>query len=248
MGKATADFDEVDEETNFGFLRRREARIFKFEKFHFGRNRWISLRRLVDWGARNNGPDYASVSSAIHAGKFDIGGRSQILFVSPVVFQSILFDSQGRAIGVERENGKVIRTHFMASSVPRNIMRFSVSDFRAVDHEEQDKSILEAAYLSRFWIPRAVCERWLRSENHAPAWLFHAGSQPNKPKRKTGKYLLVMDRLTQLYPEGVPDHASRKLLRADLIDTTPGLHKSLDDGTLLKAITEYNESKQNQRE
>lgn len=68
------------------------------------------------------------------------------------------------------------------------------------------------------------------------------------PKRKTGKYLLVMDRLSQLYSVGVPDHVSRKLLRADLIDTTPGLHNSLDEGTLLKAITEYNKSKQNQRD
>jgi hypothetical protein len=70
----------------------------------------------------------------------------------------------------------------------------------------------------------------------------------SKPKRKTGKYLLVIDRLSQLYPVRVPDHVSRKLLRADLIDTTPGLHNSLDEGTLLKAITEYNKSKQNQRD
>jgi len=56
-----------------------------------------------------------------------------------------------------------------------------------------------------------------------------------------------MDRLKQLFPKGVGGHVSRKLLRADLIDTTPGLYKSLDEGTLQKAIIEFHKSLQNQR-
>jgi hypothetical protein len=75
-----------------------------------------------------------------------------------------------------------------------------------------------------------------------------ANSAVRAPKPQTGKYLLVMDRLAHLYPGGVPEPARvpRQALIQNLLDTTPGLGKTLDPATLKKAITAHNKSKQKQ--
>ena len=219
------------------FGSRRAKRIFDFENYHFQRDRWISFKRIIDWSKCAENPlGYGQLTSAIHAGKFDYNGRSQILFMSPAAIESGL-----------RFDGSVVK-------ILPGCMRFSRSQFRQVHHPKQEQSILEQADLSRFWVPRAVCERWLRNVGYdllpwidpPPAPLIDR--LPTKPKKKgrpagtTGKYLLVVEYLGNHFPEkAIPGHASRKALRRDLIDRVPALKGSLDDDTLKKAIDLYNE-------
>jgi hypothetical protein len=133
--------------------KQRQARFHRFEKYHYGRNQWIAFKRIAEWQQRAGRPPYDGLVASIHAGRFERGGKSQILFMSRAAIVA-------------------------PSCVPANIkgcLRFSAADFRAVDHVDQD--VLEAAYLSRFWIPRAVCEQWFREEEYElPPWLAETQS------------------------------------------------------------------------
>jgi hypothetical protein len=130
--------------------KQRQTRFFRFEKYHYERNQWIAFKRIAEWLQRAGHPPYDGLVASIHAGRFERGGKSQILFISRV---AIVAPSYGPA-------------------TIKGCLRFSAADFRVVDHADQDKEVLEAAYLSRFWIPRAVCEQWFIEQGYdLPAWL-----------------------------------------------------------------------------
>src|SRR4029077_7286618 len=130
--------------------KQRQARFHRFEKYHYGRNQWIAFKRIAEWLQRMGRPPYDGLVASIHAGRFERGGKSQILFMSRA---AIVAPSCGPA-------------------TIKGCLRFSAADFRVVDHADQDKEVLEAAYLSRFWIPRAVCQQWFIEQGYdLPAWL-----------------------------------------------------------------------------
>jgi hypothetical protein len=130
--------------------KQRQARFHRFEKYHYGRNQWIAFKRIAEWLQRMRRPPYDGLVASIHAGRFERGGKSQILFMSRA---AIVAPSCGPA-------------------TIKGCLRFSAADFRVVDHADQDKEVLEAAYLSRFWIPRAVCQQWFIEQGYdLPAWL-----------------------------------------------------------------------------
>jgi hypothetical protein len=62
-----------------------------------------------------------------------------------------------------------------------------------------------------------------------------------KPPTAFGKVPLIIEHLTQLFPEGVPDraHCPREPLKADLLQRDKRLHP-LDLKTLRTAIDQYN--------
>jgi hypothetical protein len=211
----------IEEKLAFGS--RRAKRIFNFENYHRQRDRWISFKRIVDWSKWEETPlGYEHLASAIHAGKFDHNGRSQILFMSPAAIES-------GYCGVARVN------------ILPGCLRFSRSQFRQVHHPKQEQSVLEQAYLSRFWIPRAICERWFKSEGYdLPPWLDPPPSSKPAPGKKsaTGKYLSVAKYLEKRFPGEIPDPAiePRKHLINDAIAAIPQLGGKLDEETMAKAI------------
>jgi hypothetical protein len=134
------------------------ARIRRFEETHLLGSRWISFRRINDWSVRKpqDFPNYAQITDAILASKFNANGRSQILFLW---VDNVLIGQKADAL------------------FARPAFRFSVEEFRQAFH--QATSVLEAEYLSRFWVPRAVCARWFRDEGYPlPPWLQSGESPP----------------------------------------------------------------------
>jgi hypothetical protein len=125
--------------------RRNAMRIQRFEETQFLGSRWISFRRINEWHAKrpSDFPSYAESAAAILAGKFNSNGRSQILFLW---VDNVVVERKGEAI------------------VARPDFRFTVDDYRRAFHQAQP--VLEAEYLSRFWIPRAVCSRWFQDEGY----------------------------------------------------------------------------------
>ena len=199
------------------------------------KRRWISLGETINWlaafntqGVRGTIDNKAALSYAAELRDALCGGAfSRAIAGKSLPRVIILSDDQPAA-------------------------RFNSEDIDAVRKPKPGQRRKTAMYddppalrtlIERLWVPRDLLLKLFQEKRWPPpGWIETPRSKP-----KTGKYLLVMDRLALLFPEGVAGHVSRKLLRQDLIDKTPGLHKSLDDGTLHKAIAEYNKSKQNQR-
>jgi hypothetical protein len=72
---------------------------------------------------------------------------------------------------------------------------------------------------------------------------WHKSQQAALSKPAVGKRPRIIKLLTEMYPGGVPDpgHCPRKELKAKLLERDPSLDP-LDEGTLKKAIEEYNGS------
>jgi hypothetical protein len=58
------------------------------------------------------------------------------------------------------------------------------------------------------------------------------------------KFSITVNHLRQIFPKGVPDECTRKVLKADLVKKDPRLFP-LDEATLKTAIDEYNRSIRN---
>jgi hypothetical protein len=169
------DLSEVESSQIRSREKQRQARFCRFKKYHYGRNQWIAFKRIAEWQQRAGRPPYDSLVASIHAGRFERGEKSQILFMSRA---AIVAPSCGPA-------------------TIKGCLRFSAADFRVVDHADQDKEVLEAAYLSRFWIPRAVCEQWFIEQGYdLPAWLrercgashVEKQSSPSKSAKRGPKF------------------------------------------------------------
>ena len=78
---------------------------------------------------------------------------------------------------------------------------------------------------------------WLRAKQGLPV--------RSRAKTPAAKWSRIMDQLTRIFPNGVPDRTryTRKLLKANLIMWDPGLFP-IDRAMLGKAIEEYNASRQ----
>jgi hypothetical protein len=137
--------------------RRNAIRVQRFEKKQFrGTGGFRSAGSVSGTTSAPDFPRYAEIAAAILAGKFDISGRSQILFLW---VDNVVAERKGAAI------------------VARPDFRFTVDDYRRASHQAQP--VLEAEYLSRFWIPRAVCSRWFQDEGYPCPWL--RADQPALP-------------------------------------------------------------------
>jgi hypothetical protein len=197
---------------------RNAIRVQRFEEKQFLGNRWISFRRISEWHDKRprDFPSYAESAAAILAGKFDIKGRSQILFLW---VDNVVAERKAEAI------------------VARPDFRFTVDDYRRASHQAQP--VLEAEYLSRFWIPRAVCSQWFQTEGYPlPPWL--QTDQPALPngaaierKGKRGTKPLI-DWKQEIYP------FMQRLLREkgdfDEIDQVEGWRSQAD---MERAVSDY---------
>jgi hypothetical protein len=127
----------------------------------------------------------------------------------------------------------------------------------------QIKDLILMGALPRDWLPRlvivmkdAVLDFAERRALRQPSWWIgpaetsQAASSPTRAapvadasSPVVGKRPRIMEYLIEHYPGGVPDpaHSPRKILRAALLKWDHGL-QPLDEGTLKKAIDEYNAS------
>jgi hypothetical protein len=206
------------------YQRRIAGRIRDFQKKHEMGKTWISFARIDKWAKGNSSrPGFDELNQAFNYGKFG-DSRSQVLFLSPACFARCT-----------REDGSIFARPFL---------RFSQSDFELAALT-QEPSVLTAAYLSHFWIPRSVCEQWFREQDYElPPWLEGSSAPAVKSaKPKSGKIPLIIEYLETHFPEGVPDPArvNRQMLTRDLIAAIPAMQKSLDPKTLKKAIDQHNE-------
>jgi hypothetical protein len=199
------------------------ARVRRFEEMHFLGSRWISFRRINEWFEKrpSDFPSYAQMAAAILAGKFEANGRSQILFLW---------------------TDNVLIERGASGTTARPAFRFTVREYRKASH--QAPSVLEAEYLSRFWIPRAICARWFLDEGYPlPPWLQSVVSNAVQRVPTTGKKPKLWLYFREHFPAGVPNPSlePRQTLQGKLLKWDKDL-SPLDLGTLKTAIDEYNQS------